>query len=1098
MKKSITFVLRTLILFLLPLSISAQTVNTTTDILWPFDLGTAGQVATYTAGTEGYFSQDYVSNGSNLPFKDFRASTIDGNTYTRFQPLVQSGSPTDIDLISFNIKPKSGLSFTPTSVSFSCMRYGTDGGSIDVSWKSANGTVTSLQTAIKPNRDNNTAGGSIVTIDLSTLSIPSSVGECTLQIYIYALGNTKQAGLADVKISGRVEGTMANVTTYTFTTSVSPLGAGSVGNVPGGNLFDEGTDVTLTATRNFGYNFSHWANEADEVVSTQNPFTLKMAANTTLKAVFTPINTYELKLNVLGGAKDYMISVSPAPTLVDTKKMYEDGTNVTLTANNNPLMTFNNWATGETNAVLGVSMTSDKEISAVYSSVDFIAGWDFYYAGNNSRSADFYSNSDNQAATLILRNADGTLQGWLDKSQMAAGGYEGKPAAVNWSPLANKNYYQISFNATDFTDISVSSSMLLNYNAYSIQRIEYSLDGTNFTKLDSIEMTSAKVWYPKTVTLPADANHAAKVYIRWIPDYNSAVIGTTSTNDGTALSEIYVYGSTTVLNDGVAPVLISSVPAANGTGASTTGKIVLTFDEKVKIENGAMASLGSKSLSPAVSGKTLTFAYTGLDYNTEYTFTLDENKVSDLGGNKISGKIEFKFTTMNRPVVSKKSFDFVVGVDGDFKAAINAAQVASASGNRFYIFFPDGEYNIGNATGDANQMTTISLPNVSFVGQNSEGVILYNKSITESINSTATIQFTSAANNMYMQDISLMNKMDYRTGVLLGRGVALWDQGNKNIYKNVNLLSNQDTYYSGSGRLYFEGGSIHGTVDFICGGGDVFFNECLIYLEDRSGNMVTAPATSSNWGYVFNNCTIDGFPANNNSYRLGRPWSNAPKAVYLNTTMNVLPAASGWGDPMNVVPAVFAEYNSMTSGGSAVDLSNRRTSYTKDATTVTLNPVLTAEQAATYTVENVLGGTDAWQPKLFTDQAPVPVITGSGNTINWADNNYVLCWAVFKDSLFVEFVTTNSYSIPSTVTSGSYTVRSANEMGGLSAGSNVIQFSKTGLYNPVNHSKLIDQTYFTIDGKKVHTLEGFTGVVIVRSIYADGRVVTSKLLKTDY
>ncbi|MBV5342595.1 pectin esterase, partial [bacterium] len=119
-------------------------------------------------------------------------------------------------------------------------------------------------------------------------------------------------------------------------------------------------------------------------------------------------------------------------------------------------------------------------------------------------------------------NAEGTVQSWLDKSQLAAGGYEGKPAAVNWKPFTDKYYYQMSFNATDFTDISVSSAMLLNYNAYSIQRVEYSIDGISFTKLDSIEMTTAKVWYPKTVTLPANANHAPKVYIRWIPNYNSA------------------------------------------------------------------------------------------------------------------------------------------------------------------------------------------------------------------------------------------------------------------------------------------------------------------------------------------------------------------------------------------------------------------------------------------------------------------------------------------------------------------------------------------------------------------------------------------------
>ncbi len=1098
MKKSISFVFKTIILFLLPFTISAQTVNTTTDILWPFDLGTAGQVATYTAGTEGYFSQDYVSNGSNLLFKDFRASTIDGNTYTRFQPLVQSTSPTGIDLISFNIKPKSGLNFTPTAVSFSCMRYGTDGGKIDASWKSSDGTITALQTGISPNRDNNVAGGSIVTIDLSTLNIPASNGDCSLQIYIYTLGNTKQAGLADVKVTGKIEGTLANVSTYSLTTSASPAGAGTIANVPGGNQFDEGTDVTLTATRNFGYVFLHWANDADVVLSTQNPFTLKMTANTIVKAVFTAMNTYELQLNIQGGAKDYMISVTPAPTIVNAKKMFEEGTNVTLTAGNNQVMTFTNWLSGETNPTLNIPMTQNQNITAVYSAVDYIVGWDLYRAGGSSRPADFSSTTDNESSTLVLRKTDGTVNSWLDKSMMAASGYYGRGAAVNWKPLADQYYYQIGFIATDFTGIKVSAGLLYNYNAYSIQKCEYSIDGTNFTLLGTDTLAAGQTWYDKTFTLPTDANHTAMVNVRWIPDYNSSLVGTTATaNDGTSISNIFVTANASTYNDGVAPVLSSSVPAASSTGASTTGKVVLNFDEKVQITSGTTATLGSKNLTATVSGKTITFAYTGLDYNTQYTFTLATNTVSDLGGNTLTSPVTFSFTTMNRPVVTKKAFDFVVGVDGDFKAALDAATAASSSGDRFRIFFPNGAYNIGAVTGDTNQKTAITLPNISFIGQSADSVILYNQNTVEGIGVTATIYFSNTANNLYLQDLTLKNK-DYRSGTSsLGRCVALQDQGTKNIYKNVNVLSNQDTYYSGSGRLYFEGGSLHGTVDFLCGGGDVFFNECLLYLEDRSGNCITAPATSSSWGYVFSGCTIDGFPSTNGNFNLGRPWQNSPKSIYINTTMKVLPSAAGWTE-MGVVPGLFAEYNSMTASGTAVDVSMRKKSFTYSGVTTPVNPYLTAEQAATYTLENVLSGTDAWQPKLYTDQAGIPTISESGNILNWSDNNYVLCWAVFKDGVFVKFVTTNSYTIPSTVTSGSYTVRAANEMGGLSAGSNAILFSNTGLYNPVSNSKLIDQTYFTIDGKKVHTLEGFTGVVIVRSIYADGRVITSKLLKTDF
>ena len=1094
MKNKFTTSLYFTFLFILSsVSLQAQTVNQSLDVTWSFGLGTTNQVATYTEGTQNYFNPDYFSVASNLKLLDKRTTnTID---YTRFQPVVQNNTPTEADVVAFGIRPKTGLQFKPTRVSFNCQRYGTDGGKIDVKWKTHDGTETILQTGITPARDNSGAA-TFADIDLSALTINPTETEGKLMIYIYSLGNTKQAGLANIKVTGEVTGELVNVTTYTLSTEVLPTGAGTVTSNPVGTSFDEGTEITLTANRNFGFNFARWENEAGETVSTESVYTFKLNANSTLKAVFTPINTYELNLNTDGGAKTYMISVSPTPTVLEGKNMYENGTNVTLTASNNDILTFTNWENNETNAVRTISMTENKNLTATYSAIDFVAAWDFYMTGNGGRAADFASNTENEASALVLRLADGTTSSWLDKSQMAAGGYEGAPAAVNWKPLTDKYYYQIMVNATEFTGLSVKSSMLFNYNAYSIQKVEYSLNGTDFTTLGQIEMTSAKAWYPATFTLPAAADHAEKVYIRWIPDYASSLVGTTSNNDGTAIAGVYVLGTKEVPNEDIPPVLLSTVPANNATGASTTGKIVLNFDEKVQVAAGTKATIGSKEISPVVSGKTITFSYTGLDYNNAYTFTLAAGKVSDLSGNTMTTPVSIAFTTISRPTVTKKTFDFVVGVDGDFKAAIAAAQAAQASGNRFYIFFPDGEYNIGENTGDANQMTTISIPRLSLIGQSSN-VLVYNQSIQEAINTTATMYFTSSSSDNYMQDIILRNKMDFRTGTLKGRGIALWDQGNKNIYKNVKLQSNQDTYYSGNViRSYFENCDIHGTVDFLCGGGDIFFNECLIYLEERSGNVITAPSTSTDWGYVFNNCTIDGFPVNNNGYRLGRPWSNAPKAVFLNTTMKVLPVSAGWGDPMNVVPAVFAEYNSMTTNGAAIDLSGRRTTYTKDATTVVLNPVLSAEQAASYTIENVLGGTDTWQPKLYTDQAAAPVIAGDERVISWTNSDYVLCWAVFRNNQFVKFVTTNSYTIPEETTSGStYTVKAANEMGGLSQSSNPYEYVKTGIFTQPENTALIDRKFYSAEGKQIINLTGYSGFIIVRSVYADGSVITDKILK---
>lgn len=1010
-------------------------VETNTTITWAFGLGTEGQVASYSESTSSNFKPDHVSLGSNLKYVDSR--TTNGVTFTRFQPTTQTGSGPE-NLIGFNIWPKTGLSFIPTTISFDCQRFGTDGGSIDVIWRSADGSAASLETALKPARDNSGAV-THATYDLSTSGIPESNGECTLEIYLYDLGNTKQAGFANIVIEGTLSGTIEEVTTYTLNTSASPIEAGNISSMPVGNTFDSGTEITLNAQRNFGFQFSHWADETGQQISTANPYTFNLTSNVNLKAVFTSINTYALEILIEGGAKDYMVVPSPAGTMVNDQRMYEDGTNVTVSAMSNPVLSFTNWGAGETSSDLSVIMDANKSITAVYSPIDYVVGWDFHAPGNLGRTADFSSKPDNESAALVLRKADGSTSGWLDKSEQAAGGYEGQPAAVNWKPLADKYYYQISFNASDFTDLNVSADMLFNYNAYSIQQCEYSLDGTNFSLLGTYTMTAGKVWYPNSFSIPSDANNAALVHIRWIPDYNSAVVGATSTNDGTSISAIYVTGTEAIVNDGIAPVLASSVPANNSTNASATGKVILTFDEKIQIANNTTATLGNITLSPNVSGKTISFAYSGLDYNTSYTFGLAGGVVSDLSGNTLSDPIALTFTTINKPVVSKKAYDFIVGIDGDFAAALAAAQLASSSGERFFIFFPNGEYDLGNTTGDGTQQTSIGIPNVSYIGESADGVILYNKPLpaNEGIGTTPTINFLSASKNIYMQDITILNKMDYRSGSFLGRAVALRDQGDKNIYKNVKLKSNQDTYYSGSNRYYFENSEIHGTVDFIFGGGDVFFNECLIYLEDRSGNHVTAAATASNWGYVFSSCTIDGYGINNGSYKLGRPWQNSPKVAFINTTMKVLPSAEGWSE-WGALPSVYAEYNSTTASGGVVDLSNRRSNYSNGTSSTTINPVLTEQQAATYTIENVLGGSDTWQPKLSTEQAPIPVITTSETTLSWDDSDFVLCWAIFHNDKFVSIVTTNSYNYPAGGESGTYVVRAANTFGGLSAASNLI------------------------------------------------------------
>lgn len=1038
-KKSHTKTTQKLILLLLLLTYGqsfSQTVNETSIINWGFNSGNDGQTATYSTTTSNYFSQDYTTIGNNLNYAGIKTSN--GLTSTAFQPLTESSSVSSENLISFNITPKTGLNFIPTSISFDTQRFGTGGGLLHVFWKASDGTSTQIATDLKPARDNENVYTS-VSYDLTGVTIPASNAKCTLEIYLTDLGNSKQVSLANIIVTGTITGTLINLPSYAITSSVVPVEAANITSIPFGNTHDQGTEITLTATKNFGYEFSHWSDDSNNSVSTDNPYTFTINNDLTLKANYITLNTHALNLTVNGGATNYMIDISPARTMINDSRMYEAGTNVILTASNNPILNFSNYGTGETNAILNITMDANKSITANYNILDYIVGWDFFNAGNTSRIADFSSTPVNDASALVLRKADGSQSSWLGKS-VKKEGYEGRGGAVNWQPLTDKYYYQISFNATDFTDISVQAAMLYNYNAYAIQKCEYSLDGTTFTEIGTINLINAKQWYDSVFTLPANANNSSSVFIRWIPDYTSSIIGSSSSKDGTAISGIYVFGSENIVNDGVPPILTSTVPTNNSTGASASGKVVLNFDERIKIADNTTATLNGQNITPEVFGSSISFNYTDLEYNTTYTFELAANVISDLTDNTLTQRISVSFTTLNKPTISKKAYDFIVGVNGNFADALAAAQIASSSGYRFYIFFPNGEYDLGHTTGDNTQQTVINIPNISFIGQSTDGVVLFNEplAINEGINTTPTINFESSSKNIYMQDITILNKMDYRKGAFTGRAVALRDQGDRNIYKNVKLLSNQDTFYTGNNRIYLENSEIHGTVDFIFGGGDVFFNQCDIYLEDRSGNHITAAATQSNWGYVFKDCTIDGFSQNNGSYKLGRPWKNSPKVAYINTIMKQFPANEGWSQ-WGALPAVYAEYNSLSATGIVIDLSGRRTNYTDDnSNTVTLNPVLTKTEADNYTIENVLSGTDTWRPKLSTEQAGTPEISNTGRTITWNDNDYVLGWGLFKDDVFISFLITNSYEIPNAITSGIYTVRAANSLGGLGSKSNTL------------------------------------------------------------
>lgn len=1132
MKKNLLrFGLSLIALFVMVVANAQTYQNEEASVSWPFN--DDNYATQYTKSPENGFSLVSVNTG-DLKYSLKTSQTTkdkDGNKMV----MAGFGPVGTTKAVEWTIKPSKGLTFTPTSISTYVNRFGTDSeNGVTVTAKLSDGTSVDLGnfTALRDNKttetdkfskNENLTNHIVIQLTADQQAKLTSAEGFTLSCTV-GVGSTKQQGFADVHINGLLNGTIEKVAQYTLSAVVSNAGAGTIKVSPSGTVFDAETQITVTATKNFGYKFVNWTDANNKVVSTDEEYTFSISANTALKANFEKINTYALDYKVEGGAKDYMVSATPAPTIVNGKNMYEEGTEVTLTASSNDILTFTNWNDGETGAERKIKMNADQAFTATFSAKDYIVAWDFYQEGKEGRTADFAA-ADNDAVQLVLRDAEGNSYGWLDKSN-TAGGYEGKNAAVNWTKTTTKalgeTYWQTKFNATAFTDIKVKSSMLYNYNAYETYNVEYSLDGEKWTQVGAIAIPGAKAWTAGEFTLPADANNQAAVFVRWIADKNSSVKGTTGTNDGIALAQIYITGTAQLFDDGTAPVLKSQVPAAGATNASANGKIVLTFDEKVKLTESAKATLNGQNLTGTVSGKTITFAYKGLSYATEYTFALAAGSVADLTDNAIQSDITFSFTTKEKPAVTKALYDFIVPTDGTFTEALAAAAKRADTSKRFRIFIKQGDYKIpanpnSMVTGiDGKQYpsatTYINTPNVSIIGESNENTSITNTvpavecdngfgmaNVLEGIGHGDVLSLESGATNTYFQDIKMYSSM----GDKKGRDIVLNDKSNKTICKNVNLWAYQDTYVSNNqkGRFYFEGGILRGNTDFLCGKGDVYYNNVDLFMCGTG--YLAVPSLPTKYGYIFKDCTIkDGSTAGiNGKYKLGRPWGKGtPIALFIDTKMEVIPTAAGWDEMSGGYPKRFAEYNSTTTTGTAVDLSGRKQvydaydkkdgdNYTNRRNETAENPVLTAEEAAFYTIETVMGGDDDWDPTAATEQASAPTnVKIAGNNLTWDNSNYALLWAVCKNGKVVAFTVEPTYNVDDA--SATWSVRAANEMGGL--GEATVASTSTGIENIATSSDVLSTKIYSADGVQVSKLQ--RGINIVEKTMSDGSKKTSKII----
>ena len=217
---------------------------------------------------------------------------------------------------------------------------------------------------------------------------------------------------------------------------------------------------------------------------------------------------------------------------------------------------------------------------------------------------------------------------------------------------------------------------------------------------------------------------------------------------------------------------------------------------------------------------------------------------------------------------------------------------------------------------------------------------------------------------------------------------------------NCSILSSQDTLgRNGSANYgyhaYFNGCTIGGNVDYICGEFAAVFDNCKLqwktYKNDENNNAkigyIVAPKTSP---YVFRNCEVTTDGAHGDIAVLGkygRTWGANSNASFIECETNGYIDSEGWTEMSNgeKASAIFNEYNNTNKGEAFVT-----TGCTKSTLDAVVNYIDSENVSA---VDTVLG---TWKPVHYKDDGsskgdvPGGGETGKDNNVNGTtgkDNN---------------------------------------------------------------------------------------------------------------
>lgn len=481
-------------------------------------------------------------------------------------------------------------------------------------------------------------------------------------------------------------------------------------------------------------------------------------------------------------------------------------------------------------------------------------------------------------------------------------------------------------------------------------------------------------------------------------------------------------------------------------------------------------------------------------------------------------------------IKKQKDIDYGTLEDGLTKA--NAA----GGTERYRIFVPDGQYNMrginpitstenvglrgkddnGNFTSSLsltltdypekvfyNGRSVITSNNISIIGQSQDSTVIYSDPRVAGQLLSPLFTISNNVEGTYMQDFTLENRFCNSQGDQPDAGLvnneeedkggapSIRDNGYHTVAKYVTLKAHDATYVSDPGEnqmtdSYYEDCQLWGMLYPIFGNGQAWWQNPTVVLRYNTKRQARLSSlkhyASQAWGYILK----DGvFTAENSAARgknegkfyLGTRIRYSPVQTLLNMKFDLSSDAGGF---LNIRGADgvlrFHEYGSKTATGLTMDLASRSLSP--------LTPgegsddyVLTATQAAEYTIENMFGNTAAYDPREYTKQVDLDgvVLTQSDAGITWNGNKQAICYFIFRQNTetgnfeFFDICQDEVYMPRDSANADGmiFYVRAANERGGLGKPSNTIKYKKLGWYDlKVVHKEGLAETGNTSDDWK--------------------------------